>query len=165
MRTTQTVAHVAITCADDTVALMEILTDDGRGGGSTTTAEAVNMLVARAAVSFSPEKVPVKGWTPIDANAIPADRTFRNALRHDGKAFSHCPIHSKEIALAMVRVHREPRFAALDAKRMAAGRKGDKALVERLDAEADALANLTGPVKACTTVEELKKTLQTLGVE
>jgi hypothetical protein len=150
-------AHVALTFADGTCGVMHLVREEPIDSAF------IEDNIRRSA--FDADKVPVRRWAPVSPADVPADRTFRNALRYDGKAFSHCPIHSKEIALAKVRVHREPRFAALDAKRMAAGRTGDKALAARLDAEADALANLTEPVKACTTVEELKKTLQTLGVE
>jgi len=161
---------VALNFADGTVGVMTVITTEYSADGSVrwsrqATPALIEEEIGRASASFAPEKVPVAGWTPVNVTDIPADRTFRNALRHDGKAFSHCPIHAKEIALAKVRAHRTPRFAELDAKRMAAGRKGDRYLAARLDAEADALANLTDPVKACTTVEELKKALLTLGVE
>lgn len=163
MRAPETVA-IAITCADDSIALMQFVTNDFRGLTQVPDFPTVDREVRRASASFDADKLPVKGWTPVDPRAIPADRTFRNALRHDGTQFSHCPVHAKELALQMVRVHREPRFMALDAQRAAAVRGGHKERIEEIDREAQALADLTEPVKACQTVPELKAALAKIGV-
>ena len=84
---------IAITCADDSVALMSYVTNDGNGQDRMADAGAIELEVQKVArEQFAPEQVPIKYWHPVDRADVPPDRTHRDKLRHHpDHGFSHAP--------------------------------------------------------------------------
>lgn len=91
---------------------------------------------------------------------IPVDRTYRNALRHDGSAFSHDMEHARRLHLDIVRQERNAQFPALDVAWMKAMGQGDTKAAAEVEAQRQALRDLPKTlgtaIEAARTTDELK---------
>lgn len=110
---------IAIECADDTVAIMafvtcEYNTDGSRRWTREASPEQIEAEMARTSKSIAAEKLPFRKWRRVERSEIPEDRTYRNALRHDGTKFYHDMAHARKLHLADLRHEREKKLAKLD---------------------------------------------------
>lgn len=94
----------------------------------------------------------------VDESAIPADRTFRDALTADGPTLRHDMSKCREIHKNTLRALRAPKLAALDIEFMHAVETGDTAKQNQIAAQKQALRDVTADprFKAASTPEELK---------
>jgi hypothetical protein len=152
---------VAITFADDTVGLMTFVTHELAQDGSVlwhreATAENIDREIARC--SFDADKRPIKGWVPVDARDVPADRTFRNALRHDGERFHHDLTHARTLWREEIRQARAGKLARLDVAYQRADERGDHAEKQRLAKEKQVLRDLPAhpAIDAAQTTADLQ---------
>lgn len=97
----------------------------------------------------------------IDAEAIPADRTFREAWTHGGDRVNHDMARCREIWKNQLRVARAPKLAALDIEYQRADEAGDAEKKTRIAAQKQALRDVTAHpgIAAATTPEELKQVI------
>ncbi len=97
-------------------------------------------------------------WKRVEASDIPADRTYRNAWRHDGEKFFHDIEHAKQIHLDKVRRARTAALTELDRDWMKATGQEDQKTAKAIEAKRQALrdAPQTLDLSAVKTVEELK---------
>jgi hypothetical protein len=145
------VVFIAITLADDTVAVMRfILCERGPNGEivweRVATKATVDAEVAKC--SFTADKLPVKGWRPIAWEDQPKDRMFRNAWRDSGESIEHDMAHALRIAVGLVRAARQPKLDALDVETMKAVGKSDAKALAAVEAEKQALRDLPATVEA-----------------
>lgn len=99
----------------------------------------------------------IVSWRVISGDEIPADRTFRNAWRHDGTAIVHDMAHAREIHRDKMRQTRKSMLEALDVKiiRALEAKQATKDIV----AQKQALRDVTEDpaIEAAKTPDELKK--------
>jgi hypothetical protein len=98
----------------------------------------------------------VVSWRVVGDDEIPADRTFRNAWRHDGKAIVHDMAHARDIHRDKMRRARKPLLAALDVEFQRGLESGAK--LDTIVAKKQALRDVTADpaIEAARTPEELK---------
>lgn len=91
----------------------------------------------------------------VEESEIPADRTFRNAWKPD---LTVDMVKAKDIHRDHLREMRTPLFDALDQAQRTAIAADDKAEVQRLERELQALRDVTADpaIEAATTPEQLK---------
>jgi len=102
------------------------------------------------------------GWKRIEAGDIPADRTFRNAWRHDAEnGFGVDMPKAREIHRARLREKRAPLLAALDIDYQRADETGDTKLKKTIAAKKKALRDATddASIEAAATPEELAQAI------
>lgn len=157
------VVHIAITCADDSLAIMAFVTREYNADGTVAWSRQATKFAVDAEValcSFTADKMPLKGWRPVDPRDIPADRTYRDALRDTGTAIAHDMEHVKRIALDHVRQERAPLFAEFDALWMRANGQGDAKAAAEIEAKRQALRDapqeLAKALAEVKTVDEVK---------
>lgn len=94
----------------------------------------------------------------VDAAAIPADRTFRNAWKHDKGTVSVDMVKATGIYKDKLRELRAPKLAALDADYMKALESGDTAKMQTVATKKQALRDVTADpgLTAAKTPDELK---------
>lgn len=95
----------------------------------------------------------------VDESAIPTDRTFRNAWKHDGGGkVVHDMDKARELKKDQLRVLRKPLLADLDVAYMLADEKGDTAAKSDIAKQKQALRDVTDDpaIEAAATPEELK---------
>jgi len=136
---------VAISFADGSLGIMSFVTTEYADNGAVNwtrqaTKDAIDAEIART--DFAPEKLPIKNWRPIDPKDIPADRTYRNALRDNGTALVHDLDHVKRIALDQLRQERAPMLAELDWQWHRAMGQGDTESAAAIEAQRQALRDL-----------------------
>ena len=104
-----------------------------------------------------PQPQPVS-WVRTSAEALPQDRTYRNAWRHDGEQVVHDMPHARRLHLDLVRQARLEQLGRLDRDWMRATGQGKQADAATIEAARQALrdAPATLDVDAATTVDELK---------
>jgi len=149
--------HLAIVFADDTVGIMAFVTNDRRAGWTrSATVEEVEKEIARS--SFDSEKLPVKSWAFVDHADVPKDRTYRNALRHDGETFSHDMSHARELHRGLLREARAYRLLELDVAYLRADEQGNTQEKGRIGAEKQRLRDIPAhpAIAAAQTIESLK---------
>ena len=168
MRPPETVM-IAITLADDTLAVMSVVTIEYADDGTVrwtrpATKDVVDAEVARTPIDA--DKLPIKGWRPIDPRDVPTDRTYRNALRDTGSALAHDMDHVRRLALDDLRVERAPALAELDAKWNRATGQGDAKQAAVVEAERQRLrdlpATLAAALAGAVTVEDAKRLRETV---
>ena len=164
---TPDVQHIAITLADDTVAVMAFVTaeygPDGEGGRVAhwqreATQDEVEMEIAKT--SFDADKLPVKRWALIDTASVPDDRTYRAAWRHTDKdGFHHDMPHARDLHRARLREARAYLLADLDTAYMRADEAGDAKAKKEIAARKQELRDVTShpDIAKAKTVEQLKK--------
>lgn len=159
---------IAIECADDTVAIMAFVTREYNADGSVrwtreASREQIEAEMLRASKSISPEKLPFRSWRRIERSEIPEDRTYRNALRHDGTKFYHDMTHARQLHLADMRHGREKLLAKLDVAWMRAVGQDKKTEADAVEAKRQELRDfpvtLAPVVEAAQTTEDLKKVM------
>jgi len=105
-------------------------------------------------------KLPADAINPqvVEASAIPADRTFRNAWKSGAGNVEHDMPKCCELLKGMLRANRVPQLAALDTAYMRADEAGDIAEKKRIAARKQVLRDVTSnhAIAAATTVAELK---------
>ena len=105
-------------------------------------------------------KLPVNAINPqvVEANAIPTDRTFRNAWKVSGAGIAVDMPKAREIHRVKLRDLRKPKMEALDAAYLRADETGDIAEKQRIAAQKQALRNVTADpaIEAAQTPEQLK---------
>ena len=158
--------RIALTCADGTLALMTFVTHEYRADGriawsQDTAPETVAAEIARASLSFDPEKVPVVGWRFVDLGDIPEDRTYRNAWRDRSGQIVHDMVHARVLHRDLLREWRAPRLAELDTAYLRADETNNEALKAQIAQEKRQLRDMpTDPrIEAAQTIEELKALL------
>lgn len=97
----------------------------------------------------------------VEAAAIPADRTFRNAWKAGVGIITHDMDKAREIHKDNLRRMRAPRLAALDVAYQRADESGDIAEKQRIAAEKQKLRDVTADprIAAATDIAELKITI------
>ena len=167
------VVLVAVTLADDSVAIMHFVTAEyGADGKPRWKREATHAEVQRE-IDKSSLGQSVKGWRFVQADEIPADRTFRNALRDRGlrdttqKLEIDMPV-AREIHRDRIRRAREPKLAALDVEYQRTGEIAETLAMNgvqfkaseraRIAKQKEALRNAPADpaIDAAQTPEELK---------
>lgn len=161
---------VAITQADDAVAIMSFITL-GRGDVLPFGAEWADKAAAIWLREPTPANLeheidrtaglalPIKGYRKLADGEVPADRTFRNAWRdRAGRVEVDMP-EARKILLDSVRAVRMGKLAELDGQWMRATGQGDKAAADAVEAERQKLRDLPERigVELAETPEELKE--------
>jgi len=109
--------------------------------------------------SIGKKKAKPLSFSLVEHVDIPADRTYRNALRFDGRTFTHDLDHCKRIHAERIRRDRAAALAALDGKWMRATGRGDKAEQDAVEAERQKWRDAPADprIDAAQSVEELKQ--------
>lgn len=99
-------------------------------------------------------------WRVIDPSDIPADRTFRDALTHDGEKLTHDMGKARAIKLGHLREERADKLATLDVEFTRATGQKDTVEADAVEAKRQALRDMTvtlaPAIEAAKTVDELK---------
>jgi hypothetical protein len=103
-----------------------------------------------------PNPQPVS-WHVVPLEALPADRTYRNAWRSDGTHVYHDMPHARTLHLDLVRQARLEKLGELDRAWMRATGQGDVEAAAAVEAERQVLRDLpvTLAVDTANTIEEL----------
>lgn len=105
-------------------------------------------------------KLPADAINPqwVTADAIPADRSFRNAWKDGGGKVDHDMAKCREITRNVLREKRAPLMAALDVEYMRADEAGNAAEKLRIAAEKQRLRDITKnpAIDAAVKPEDLK---------
>lgn len=127
-------SHHVLQMTDGTIAIMHTI---ARPDGNEPTAD-------ECIAKWHPDRrAAVQSHTPVDLAAIPADRTFRNAWRHDGAAFLVDMDHARAIHRDRMRAARAPLLAALDVAYDKTDERGDAAAKTEVAAAKQALRDVT----------------------
>lgn len=154
---------ISIICADDTVAIMAFVTKElNPATGSIAwerepTAESISAEIARASASFDAVQQPIKSWRIIEREHIPADRTYRNALRDNGKKLHHNMPHAREIHRELLRADRRELWLQMDGEYLRGLETGDgtaQAVANKKQKLRDAPAHPA--IERAKTIDELK---------
>lgn len=109
------------------------------------------------------DKLPTDAINPqwVDASAIPADRTFRDAWKDGGGKVVHDMNKAREIHKEELRRIRTPKLAALDVAYQRADEVGDTTEKQRIATIKQAMRDATADpaIDAAQTPEELKVVL------
>jgi hypothetical protein len=156
------VIYIALVLADDSVGIMSFVTTEyAEGAPKWSRAPSpveIEKEIAKASKSFEPHTVPVKSWRLIAAQEIPIDRTYRNALRDNGKKLYHDMPRAREIYRDQIRETRAPKLAELDIAYQRADEKGDRGGQREIAAEKQRLRDLPArpEIEGATTIEMLR---------
>ena len=159
---------LALTFADDSVGIMSFVTREYYPDGTVRWSRlaepgTIEAELARTAQALAPEKVPIRLWRPIGVGEIPTDRTYRNALRDDGKTLAHDVEAVKVIAVERLRQDRAPLLADLDRQWMRATGQKDAATADAIEAQRQTLRDLpavaTAALATAKTVAEVQAAL------
>lgn len=163
MRTSPETELIAITCADQTVAILAFVTIEYNMKGvpravHDPTDAAITAEIARASSSFDPEKRPVKSWRRIARQEIPADRIYRDALRDVKRKLVHDMSTAREIHRSLLRAERGRIFPDLDGTFMRAQDTDDHAAATKVSRARKRLRELPNDprIDAAKTIEDLK---------
>ena len=101
------------------------------------------------------------GWQRITEADIPKDRTFRDALKLDGKTLKHDIAKAREKARQIVRHMRSDAMPMLDVRFSRALADGDKAAIKAVEAERQKWrdAPASPAIESAKTTDELKAVL------
>ncbi len=153
---------VALTFADDSVGIMAFVTTEYRGNDPVwsrpPTPANIEAEIAKASASFDAVQLPVRSWRLVAREELPADRTYRNALRDDKKAgLTHDMVKARSIHRDLIREARAPRLAELDVQYLRATETADP-VAEEIVREKQVLRDATADprIEAAQTIEELK---------
>jgi hypothetical protein len=155
---------ISIVCADDSVAVMAFVVKELHPATGVImwerepSYEAITSEIERASASFDADKMPIKSWRIIERDDIPADRTYRNALRDNGKKLQHNMPHARELHRELLRSERREVFPVMDGEYLKALDTGDsvarQAVARKKQGLRDAPAHPA--IEAAKTVEQLK---------
>jgi len=159
--------YIAITLNDDSVAMMGFLTrargstlpygaewSDEEGGWWIRQPTDANVFAEVSRVFPN-----AKGFKQVDPDSVPEDRTFRDALRFDGRRFSHDMPKAREIKREHLRHARAPLFEQNDIALRDATLDNDRTKLDAAKRRRDYLRDVTKDprIEAAQTVEELKQ--------
>lgn len=157
---------IALTFADGTLGVMYFVTTEYNADGSIrwerrATDDAIAAEVAKTAIPW-PGKAPIQAWERTTVDALPKDRTFRDAWRlRKGGRIEHDMDHVRAIHLVRLRRRRDARLAELDREWTRAHGQKNEAEVERVEAERQRLrdlpATLAPALEAATTPEAVAR--------
>jgi hypothetical protein len=155
--------HVAITCADASVAVMTLVTaeygrDDRMRWKVDPSIAHIEREIARSTSVFEASKLPIAGWRVLKDDEIPEDRTFRNAWKDTPKGIAVDMPKAREIHKARLRNIRAPLLADLDTEYMRADEAGDAAEKKRIAKRKQELRDVTDhpAIAKAKTPDELK---------
>lgn len=118
------------------------------------------ILKWRGLDSRSPRPAPLR-WYIASAKDIPTDRTYRNAqVAHETEPkVVHDMVRARELHRDMLRNERVEQLLILDFQWMAATRAKDEVAIGAIDAQKQALLDVTNDprIDAATSIEELKQ--------
>jgi len=99
------------------------------------------------------------GFALVEHTNIPADRTYRNALRFDGRTFTHDLDHCKRIHADRIRRDRAAALVELDGQWMRATGQKDSTAADAIEAERQKWRDAPADprIDAAQSVEELKQ--------
>lgn len=156
---------IAIECADETIAIMSFVTCEYNADGSVRWARdpvpsQIEAEIAKSSKSIALEKLPFKSWRRVERSEIPEDRTFRNALRHDGTRFHHDMAHARRLHMADLRHEREKKLEQLDRDWMRATGQGRMQEAVAIEAKRQMLRDFpvtkAAEIEGARTTDELK---------
>jgi len=105
------------------------------------------------------DRAAIVSITPIDVADIPADRTFRDAWKVNGKAVDHDMVKARGIQMTRIRVARNKKLAEKDTEWIIATSQQNAAAVATVEAEKQILRDLPqvvqSDVDAAKTPDEL----------
>lgn len=137
---------VSIVCADDSVIILSFVTAEYRNGVQVWTREPtpehIDAEIAKASAIFDVEKLPIRSWRIVQASDIPADRTFRNALRDNGTTFSFDLAQSRAMYRDRLREVRASKLAELDVAYQRADEAKDAKAKAKIAGQKQALRDL-----------------------
>ena len=150
---------IAITHADDTISISEVLAEDVASVVQKIEAAYQNDIDQNGAGSAFVGKLPFKGWRIIDKADIPADRSYRNAWRDRGDGVEHDMTHAREMHKDKLRRERGPKLDALDVEYQRADEQGNNQLKQQIAQQKQALRDITKDprIAAAQTIDELKQ--------
>ena len=110
------------------------------------------------ALARATSRLPIDAINPqvVEANQIPADRSFRNAWNHDGVSISVDLPKAREITKERLRMERAPKLVALDVEFMWAIEQSDAAAQNTIAAQKQTLRDITQFADTAQSLEELK---------
>lgn len=150
------VVFIAVTLSDDSLAVMQFITNDYRGIQREATPEAIKNEISRTAWTS-----PVIRWKIVDKKHLPQDRAFRNAWRERGGKIEHDMNHVRTIHLDRLREERKGILDQKDREWERAFGQGKIAEASRVEAQRQALRDmpvtLEKDFKKAKTVEDIKK--------
>lgn len=160
---------IAITQADDSMAIMSFVIL-GRGDMLPFGAEWADKAEAIWMREPTPANLeheigrtaglsrPIKGYRKIDDIEVPADRTYRNALRDRGDKLDWDMPAARELHREKLRHARASAFVRLDGEWMKAQGQGKTAEADAVEAKRQMLRDLPDDPKIedATTIQELK---------
>lgn len=162
------VVFVAITFADDTLGVMQFVTQEFARNDAgqerirwqrPSTSENIDAEIARS--SWDAGKLPIKGWRfmPFGLAELPTqDRTYRNAWVDRAGKIEHDMERAREIHRQLLRQARGPLLAELDAQYLLADEAGDAVAKADVAATKQVLRDITDDARidAAKTVDDLK---------
>lgn len=150
--------HIAINCADESVCLMEFVTDDGKTIKQKPTNKNIQAVIEQSSIAWAPSKLPITGWRIIQENEIPKDRAFRNAWKDDGGITVDME-KARELHRQNMRIERAPVLAALDIEYQRADESRSRVEKDVIAEKKQALRDVTDDhaIDAAQTPEELKQ--------
>jgi hypothetical protein len=160
---------VAITQADDTIAVMSFVTL-GRGDvlpfGAKWADKAAAIWMREPTSSNLEHEIgrtaglalPIKGFRKLTEGEVPTDRTFRGAWRDRGSRLEVDMPAAREIHRDHLRAARSAKLMQLDGEWMRATGQGKKQDADAVEAQRQALRDLPADprIEAVSTPEELK---------
>ncbi len=123
-------------------------------GATVEWAETEDEFVARVAAKDVPAELV---YAIVDESALPADRYFRNAWRHDNGVISHDLAKCRAIQKDKLRAARAPLLAAQDvAFQRALASGGDAKALAKIEAEKQRLRDITKSAETAKSPDELR---------
>jgi hypothetical protein len=146
---------IVITFEDESVGVMQFITDDGREIKREATDEAIQAEINKGIFPSKPV-----AWRRIKKTEIPKDRSFRNAWRDKGKIEVDMSA-AREIHKGRLRAMREPLLTQLDTDYMRADESGDTAEKQRIANLKQQLRDVTDDpkIEAAKDASALKKAI------
>lgn len=177
--------YVAVTCSDGSVAILGIVTNDGRGINIEPTREYIEREIRRSSFPRrEPDGKVYHGWPSLPAvgkdtefvwrfvQMTPELETelnhgpYRNALKDDGKALGHDMDKVRGIVVEHVRRDRAPLLAELDAEWNKHTGQGNKRAADEVEAKRQRLRDrpvvVLGAIQNATSVAEVEQALAAL---
>lgn len=135
------IALVALALADGSVALMQFVTTEFNADGSVRRAVLASSENVQAEIDRSP--LQVTSWRFVQPDAVPADRTYRNAWTLSGETIVHDLDKAKETHKNILRGPRAGILSRLDVAYMRADEAGDLTAKATIRAAKKRLRDLT----------------------
>lgn len=153
---TPEVQFVSISRADGGLSIMQFVTKGLLNESVVFEREASDENIAD---EIAKAQIDAVEWRRIGPDEVPADRTFRNAWKDDGKALGVDLPKARDIHRERLRTLRAPLLTALDAEFQRSYK--DPAAMDAIEAKKQALRDVTADpaIEAAKTPEDLKAVL------